>query len=186
MEPEVIIGTLMAVLAFLAAARNRSQLLVETVVRTGAEFAVRDALDRSSSEVAGDAGRKSAGFFLDSGTASESARGVPICTAGRIGRHQVDFAVDWTVCSEFQKFLTRSLLGNCERSVSRWLIASDTPPGLGARQRPLGSDGVDLGFDSPLRRVHLDLEALRGYTDVAGQAVFHGRHGTANWRGERS
>lgn len=148
---------------------------------SAAEFAVRDVPDRTSSEVASDPGCKaSAGFCRDSGTASESARGIATCTTDPIGGQQAHFALDWTLSSEFQKHLARALLSNYERSVSKLLVASDTPPGFGGCQRPLGSHEVDLGFDSPKRRVPFDLEALRIETDGAGQAVLHGKHATAN------
>ena len=168
------------------AASNKGTSVTDLPLGHGADpttggIAVRDVLVRTSSEVASDSGCKaSAGFFRDSGTASESARGIATCTTDPIGGQQAHFALDWTLSSEFQKHLARALLSNYERSVSKLLVASDTPPGFGGCQRPLGSHEVDLGFDSPKRRVPFDLEALRIETDGAGQAVLHGKHATAN------
>lgn len=169
----------------LAAARNCRQLPVETVEQVGAEFVVRDALDRNSSyssEMASGSVRNFRAFR----TASEAARGVRIRTTGRIRRKQANFVVDWTLCSEFQEFLTRALLSNCGRSVSKSLVASETPPGYGWCQRPLGSHGVSPGFDSPKRRVPSDLETQRSDTDGAVQTVLHGRHGSAKKTGRHS
>lgn len=169
----------------LAATRNCRQLPVETVVQVGAEFAVRDALDRNSSyssEMASGSVRNFRAFR----TASESARGVRIRTTGRIRRKQANFVVDWTLCSGFQEFLTRALLSNCERSVSKSLVASEAPPAYGGCQRRRGSHGVSLGFDSPKRRVPADLETQPSDTDGAVQAALHGRHGSAKKKGRHS
>ena len=173
----------------LAAARNRSHRLLETVVRTGADCAVHDALGRTSSEVA-------TGVPISSGRTDSETTGAFRVRLGFSGDR-----AEWILCFELRKFLARPFWRDLVPSVSKLLVqslpkviarksarsrafllvplflhgrcckdfrknsvASATPPDCGGTQRPLDPHGIGLSFDSA-GGVPLDL-GFRGATRI--------------------